>query len=127
MFHFERCLKLELLWIKSCRNVTDASMMKIASNCSNLEELDMSYSYGITHESLTMLGRNCQNLKILKRNLYPRPNPYFLDPLMPIIIAPLDYLARYPKNGNVEADINCNWQTHASAQAPGVSILHFEC
>ncbi|CAH2077442.1 unnamed protein product [Thlaspi arvense] len=96
----ERCPKLELLWVKSCPNVTDASMMKIASNCSNLRELDLSYSYGISHESLVMFGRNCQNLKVLKRNLYPR-----LDPHMPIIIAPLEYLASYPKHANVEAEI----------------------
>ncbi|CAN7032801.1 hypothetical protein BRARA_H01400 [Brassica rapa] len=96
----ERCPKLEVLWIKSCPNVTDASMTKIASNCPNLKELDMSYSYGISHESLVMLGRNCNNLKILKRNLYPR-----LDPNMPTIIAPLDYLATYPKHANVEAEV----------------------
>ena len=95
-----RCPKLEVLWIKSCPNVTDASMTKIASNCPNLKELDMSYSYGISHESLVMLGRNCNNLKILKRNLYPR-----LDPNMPTIIAPLDYLATYPKHANVEAEV----------------------
>ncbi|KAL0679942.1 hypothetical protein Bca4012_007923 [Brassica carinata] len=96
----ERCPKLEVLWIKSCPNVTDASMTKIASNCPNLKELDMSYPYGISHESLVMLGRNFNNLKILKRNLYPR-----LDPNMPTIIAPFDYLATYPKHANVEAEV----------------------
>ncbi|EOA18905.1 hypothetical protein CARUB_v10007535mg [Capsella rubella] len=96
----ERCPKLEVLWIKSCPNVTDASMMNIASNCRNLKELDISYSYGISHESLTMLGRNCQNLKTLKRNQYPRLNPH-----MPTVIAPLDYLARFPRYGNAEAEI----------------------
>ncbi|XP_010438148.1 PREDICTED: putative F-box/LRR-repeat protein 19 [Camelina sativa] len=96
----ERCPKLEVLWIKSCPNVTDASMMNIASNCRNLKEVDISYSYGLSHESLTMLGRNCKNLKTLKRNQYPRLNPH-----MPTIIAPLDYLARYSKYGNVEAEI----------------------
>ncbi|WZZ47317.1 hypothetical protein YC2023_043576 [Brassica napus] len=95
-----RCPKLEVLWIKSCPNVTDASMTKIASNCPNLKEFDMSYSYGISHESLVMLGRNFNNLKILKRNLYP-----LLDPNMPTIIAPLDYLATYPKHANVEAEV----------------------
>ncbi|XP_024011800.1 putative F-box/LRR-repeat protein 19 isoform X2 [Eutrema salsugineum] len=96
----ERCPNLEVLWIKSCPNVTDASMISIASNCPNLRVLDMSYSYGISHESLIMLGRNCQKLDILKRNLYPR-----LNPLRPVIVAPLDYLASYPKNANVEAEI----------------------
>lgn len=95
-----RCPKLEVLWIKSCPNVTDASMVNIASNCPNLKELDMSYSYGISLESLIMLGKNCKNLMILKRNLYPR-----LDPHMPTIVAPLDYLATYPKYANVEAEI----------------------
>lgn len=75
-------------------------MAKIASSCPNLRELDMSYSYGISHESLIMLGKNCHNLTILKRNLYPRLNPH-----MPIIIAPLDYLATYPKYAIVEAEV----------------------
>ncbi|KAJ4880555.1 putative F-box/LRR-repeat protein 19 [Raphanus sativus] len=75
-------------------------MAKIASNYPNLKELDISYSYGISHESLVMLGRNCHNLKILKRNLYPR-----LDPNMPTSIAPVDYLAKYPKHADVEAEV----------------------
>ncbi|XP_010432961.1 PREDICTED: putative F-box/LRR-repeat protein 19 [Camelina sativa] len=96
----QRCPKLEVLCIKSCPNVTDESMEKIAVNCLNLKELDMSYSYGITHESFIMLGSNCQNLKILKRNLLPR-----LGPDLPTLVAPLDYLATFPRYGNIEAKI----------------------
>ncbi|CAA0397040.1 unnamed protein product [Arabidopsis thaliana] len=102
----ERCPNLEVLWIKNCPNVTDASMEKIAMNCPNLRELDISYSYGITHESLITLGRSCQNLKILKRNLLPR-----LGPSLPTIVAPLDYLATFPRYGNIEARIIGKYMT----------------
>lgn len=93
-------------------------MTKIASNCPNLKEFDMSYSYGISHESLVMLGRNFNNLKILKRNLYP-----LLDPNMPTIIAPLDYLATYPKHANVEAEVIGRHMP----EVIGVSIHYIDC
>lgn len=69
IFHSRSCPNLEVLWVKYCPNVTDASMMKIASNCPKLRELDISYSYGIAHKSLKMFGVNCPNLEVLKKNL----------------------------------------------------------
>ncbi|KAG2313372.1 hypothetical protein Bca52824_024929 [Brassica carinata] len=94
------CPKLEVLWIKSCPNVTDASMAKIATNCPNLREIDVSYSYCISHEALFMLGRHCQNLEILKRNLLPRQGPN-----LPTVVVPVDYILAFPRYGNIESRI----------------------
>ncbi|KAJ6731710.1 F-BOX/TPR REPEAT PROTEIN POF3 [Salix purpurea] len=58
-FAAERCPNLQVLSIKSCRNVTDASMAQIAYKCAKLKELDISFCFEISHESLVMMGRNC--------------------------------------------------------------------
>ncbi|KAI8001264.1 F-box protein SKIP1 [Camellia lanceoleosa] len=59
---------LQVLSIKSCPNVTDESIVKIASGCPKLRELDVSYCYEISYKSLALIGKNCPDLKILKRN-----------------------------------------------------------
>ncbi|KAJ6731712.1 F-BOX/TPR REPEAT PROTEIN POF3 [Salix purpurea] len=55
-FAAERCPNLQVLSIKSCRNVTDASMAQIAYKCAKLKELDISFCFEISHESLVMMG-----------------------------------------------------------------------
>lgn len=93
-----RCPNLQVLSIKSCPNVTDVSMVKIASGCPKLTELDISYCYEISHESLAIIGRHCPNLKILKRNLMN-----WLDPSQHVGIVPNDYLNACPQDGDSEA------------------------
>lgn len=98
-----------MLSIKSCPNVTDASMATVAFRCSMLMELDISYCYEISHESLALIGRNCPNLKILKRNLMN-----WLDPSQHVGIVPDEYLNACPQDGDAEA------------AAIGKSIPHLE-
>ena len=93
-----RCPNLEVLSIKSCQNVTDASMAKIAFRCTKLRELDISYCYEISHESLVLIGRNCPNLKVLKRNLMN-----WLDPSQHFGVVPNEYLNACPQDGDSEA------------------------
>ncbi|KAH7546160.1 hypothetical protein FEM48_Zijuj01G0171000 [Ziziphus jujuba var. spinosa] len=94
-----RCQNLEVLSIKSCPNVTDASMETLAFRCPMLREVDISYCYEISHESLVLMGRNCPNLKILKRNLMN-----WIDPSQHSGVVPDDYLNACPQDGDSEAD-----------------------
>ncbi|CAF2156974.1 BnaA07g01580D [Brassica napus] len=59
------CPNLNVLWIQSCLNVTDASMAKIASSCPKLRELDISHSIEISQKALKMIERSCENVKII--------------------------------------------------------------
>ncbi|KAH0917084.1 hypothetical protein HID58_024744 [Brassica napus] len=59
------CPNLDVLWIQSCLNVTDASMAKIASSCPKLRELDISHSIEISQKALKMIERSCENVKII--------------------------------------------------------------
>lgn len=93
-----RCPNLEVLSIKSCKNVTDESIVKIASGCPKLKELDISYCYEISHESIAILGKKCTNIQTLKRNLMN-----WLDPSEHVGIVPIDYLNAYPQDGDSEA------------------------
>ncbi|KAJ6372506.1 hypothetical protein OIU76_026914 [Salix suchowensis] len=77
-FAAERCPNLQVLSIKSCRNVTDASMAQIAYKCAKLKELDISFCFEISHESLMA------------------PNTLGL--------CPDDYLNSCPQDGDWEAD-----------------------
>lgn len=97
-FAAERCSNLQVLSIKSCRNVTDASMAQIAYKCAKLKELDISYCFEISHESLVMVGRNCPNLRVLKRN-----QMNWLDASEHVGIVPDDYLNTCPQDGDCEA------------------------
>ncbi|GKV03284.1 hypothetical protein SLEP1_g15616 [Rubroshorea leprosula] len=97
-FAAQRCRNLEVLSIKSCPRVTDASMAQISFFCPKLRELDISYCYEISHESLLFIGRNCPNLKILKRNLMN-----WLDTSQHAGIVPYDYLNACPQDGDTEA------------------------
>ncbi|EEF33005.1 F-box protein SKIP1 [Ricinus communis] len=106
-FVAERCPNLEVLWIKSCPSLTDASMVQIAFKCTKLRELDISYCYGISHESLVMLGRNCPNLKVLKRNLMN-----WLDPSQHGGTVPTDYLNACPLDGDSEANAIAKFMPH---------------
>lgn len=96
--YFFRCPKLEVLSIKSCPNVTDASMADIAFRCPMIKELDISYCHEISHESLVLIGRNCPDLTILKRNAMN-----LLDPSEHAGIVPDEYLKTCPQDGNSEA------------------------
>lgn len=89
---------LQVLSIKSCPNVTDLSITKIASTCSMLRVLDISYCYEISHKSLELIGRGCPNLKVLKRNLMN-----WLDPSQHSGIVPDEYLNACPQDGDREA------------------------
>lgn len=93
-----RCQNLEVLSIKSCPNVTDASMATLAFRCPKLREIDISYCYEISHESLVLMGKNCPNLQILKRNFMN-----WLDPSQHSGIVPTDYLNACPQDGDSEA------------------------
>ncbi|MFQ6667178.1 hypothetical protein Gotur_033283 [Gossypium turneri] len=99
-FAAQRCPNLQVLSIKSCPRVTDASMAQIAYHCRNLKQLDISYCYEISHESLSLIGRNCPNLKILKRNLMN-----WLDPSQHVGIVPDEYLNACPQDGDTEAAV----------------------
>ncbi|XP_076936455.1 F-box protein SKIP1-like, partial [Bidens hawaiensis] len=92
------CPNLEILSIKSCPNVTDESMIKIAFTCPKLKELDISYCYEISHKSLLALGQKCPHLSTLKRNLMN-----CLDPSQHIGIVPTSYLNACPQDGDSEA------------------------
>ncbi|WCJ30125.1 SKP1 interacting partner 1 [Euphorbia peplus] len=94
----ERCPNLLNLSIRSCPNVTDASMLQIAFKCTKLREIDISYCYEISHESLVMIGRNCPNLEVLKRNFMN-----WLDPSQHVGIVPNEYLNACPQDGDEEA------------------------
>ncbi|XP_065847659.1 F-box protein SKIP1-like [Euphorbia lathyris] len=94
----ERCPNLLVLSIRSCPNVTDASMFQIAFKCTKLREIDISYCYKISREALVMIGRNCPNLKVLKRNLLN-----WLDPSQIVGIVPDEYLNAFPQDGDEEA------------------------
>lgn len=87
-----------VLSIKSCPNITDRSMTKIAFRCTKLRELDISYCYEISHESLVLIGRNCPNLEVLKRNFMN-----WLDPSQHVGVVPNDYLNACPQDGDSEA------------------------
>ncbi|KAK0590175.1 hypothetical protein LWI29_023519 [Acer saccharum] len=97
-FAAERCPNVEVLSIRSCPNVTDDSMCRVAFRWSQLRELDISYCYEISHESLEVIGRNCPKLKVLKRNLMN-----WLDPSQHIGIVPNEYLNACPQDGDSEA------------------------
>ncbi|XP_022158176.1 F-box protein SKIP1-like [Momordica charantia] len=94
----QRCPNLEVLSIKSCPNVTDKSMAKIALGCQKLREVDISYCYEISHESLALIGRHCPNIKTLKRNFFNT-----LDPSQHTGIVPEDYLNACPQDVDSEA------------------------
>lgn len=96
---FSRCPNLEVISIRSCANVTDASMCRIAFRSSKIRELDISYCYEISHESLEAIGRNCPNLKVLKRNFMN-----WLDPSQHLGVVPSEYLNACPQDGDSEAD-----------------------
>ncbi|MCL7040249.1 hypothetical protein MKW94_025454 [Papaver nudicaule] len=96
-FAAQRCPNLQVLSIKSCPNVTNASIVEFASHCPVLVELDISYCYKISYESLELIGTNCPNLKILKRNL--------LNPSQCVGIVPNEYLNARPQNGDIEAAV----------------------
>ncbi|KAM5548231.1 F-box protein SKIP1 [Rosa sericea] len=99
--HFvaQRCPNLEVLSIKCCPNVTDASITDIAFRCTVIKELDISYCHEISHESLVLIGKNCPNLTIVKRNALN-----MLDPSEHAGIVPEEYLKTCPQDGNLEAD-----------------------
>uniref|UniRef100_A0A1J3I0H2 Putative F-box/LRR-repeat protein 19 n=1 Tax=Noccaea caerulescens TaxID=107243 RepID=A0A1J3I0H2_NOCCA len=40
-------------------------MVKIASNCPKLRELDISHSIEISHKALKMVEKSCKNVKVL--------------------------------------------------------------
>lgn len=111
-FVFNRCPNLEVLSIKSCPNVTDESMLKLASACPKLKELDISYCYEISHKSLLALGQKCPHLATLKRNLMNG-----LDPSQHIGIVPTSYLNASPQDGDSEAAAIANFMPQ---------ILHLE-
>ncbi|XP_076958353.1 F-box protein SKIP1-like [Bidens hawaiensis] len=111
-FVAKRCPNLEVLSIKSCPNVTDESMLKIASACPKLKELDISYCYEISHKSLLALGQKCPHLSTLKRNLMNG-----LDPSQHIGIVPTSYLNACPQDGDSEAAAIANFMPQ---------ILHLE-
>ncbi|KAJ0031697.1 hypothetical protein Pint_14377 [Pistacia integerrima] len=94
---FVWCPNLEVLSIKSCPNVTDNSLTRIAFRCSKLRELDISYCYEVSHQSLAIIGRNCPNLKVLKRNLMN------WDASQHEGIVPKEYLNACPQDGDSEA------------------------
>lgn len=73
-------------------------MARIASRCTNLRELDISYCYEVSHESLVLIGRNCPNLRVLKRNLMN-----WLDPSQHVGVVPNEYLNACPQDGDSEA------------------------
>ncbi|XP_050215147.1 F-box protein SKIP1-like [Mercurialis annua] len=103
----QRCPNLEVLWLESSPNATDASMLQIAFKCGKLRELDISYCYEISHESLVMIGRNCPNLKVLKRNFMN-----WLDPSQHVGIVPNEYLNACPQDGDSEADAIAKFMPH---------------
>ncbi|KAK2982642.1 hypothetical protein RJ640_007329 [Escallonia rubra] len=96
----DRCPKLQVLSIKSSPNVTDDSMVKIASGCPKLTELDISYCYEISHESMSVIGSHCADLRILRRNLMN-----WLDPSQHVGIVPNEVLNACPQDGDSEAAV----------------------
>lgn len=102
LFMFNRWPNLEVLSIKSSPNVTDESMMRLASGCRKLKEVDISYCYGISHESLAMLGKNCTNISILKRNHIGMCTSKY-DPSPHLEIVPSNYLNACPKDRELGA------------------------
>ncbi|KAF3791339.1 F-box protein [Nymphaea thermarum] len=96
----ERSPELRALSIKSCPNVTDLSISKMAASCPMLAELDISFCYNVSHESLKLIGHNCPNLKVLRRNLLN-----WLDPSQHRGIIPAEYLNSVPQNGDEEAAV----------------------
>ncbi|XP_077238153.1 SKP1 interacting partner 1 [Tasmannia lanceolata] len=99
-FVAERCPNLQVFSIKSCPNVTDMSITKVAFACSMLGELDISYCHEISYKSLEVIGLRCPNLKVLKRNLLN-----WLDPSQHIGIVPNVYLNACPQDGDREASV----------------------
>ncbi|XP_074582466.1 F-box protein SKIP1-like [Curcuma longa] len=97
-FAAERSLNLQILSIKSSQSVTDKSMLKIATFCPMLIELDISNCYEISFKSLEVIGQNCHNLKVFRRNLLN-----WLDPSQHSGIVPDDYLRACPQDGDREA------------------------
>ena len=95
--HF-RCPNLEVLSIKSCANVTDRSMAKIALGCQKLQEVDISYCHEISNVSLSLIGKHCPNIKTLKRNFFNT-----LDPSQQKGIVPDSYLSACPQDVDSEA------------------------
>ncbi|CAN8301484.1 unnamed protein product [Cochlearia groenlandica] len=95
----DRCPNLQVLAVKSSRNVTDASMTKIAFRCRSLKELDISHCHEISHDALVLIGRNCTNLTTLKRNLMDRS-----DSSRCVCYVPTEYLDACPEDGDTEAD-----------------------
>lgn len=78
--------------------MTDRSISRIASRCTNLREIDISYCYEVSHESLVLIGRNCPNLTVFKRNFMN-----WLDPSQHAGIVPNEYLNACPQDGDSEA------------------------
>jgi hypothetical protein len=58
-----------VLAIPSSSDTTDASIIKLAQNCPNLRELDLSDCYNISNEALEAVGRHCKSLAWLGRNM----------------------------------------------------------
>ncbi|GKC28019.1 F-box protein SKIP1 [Tanacetum coccineum] len=98
----QRCPNLEVLSIKSSPNVTDEFMVKVASGCPKLKEVDISYCYGISQTSLVTLGRNCSNILILKRNHIGIYKNRFESATM-IENIPTNYLRTWPDDGDLLA------------------------
>ena len=64
----KQCSNLQSLDLTGCENITDASLAKVGRGCSNLLLLNLSYCQNITDASLSEVGRGCSNLQTL--NLY---------------------------------------------------------
>ncbi|XP_062026181.1 F-box protein SKIP1-like [Rosa rugosa] len=96
LMRFLRFPNLEVLLIKCCPNVTDASIADIAFRCTMIKELDISYYHKISPEALVLIGKNCPNLTIVKWNA--------LDPSEHAGIVPEEYLKTCPQDGNSEVD-----------------------
>lgn len=103
LWSFFRAPNLQVLSIKSCPNVTDMSLGKIAIACKLLTELNISFCYEISYKSLEIIGINCPRLKILKRNHMNWP-----DPSQYKGIVPNDYLNAIPQDGDREAQAIAN-------------------
>lgn len=94
----QRCPNLQVLALKSCPRVTDATMAAIATGCPKITELHVSHCYEISHESLAAMGSHCPNISILKRN-----SLNWLDPSQHAGIVPDEYMNACPQEGDSDA------------------------
>ncbi|OAY68129.1 F-box protein SKIP1, partial [Ananas comosus] len=97
-FAAERSPDLRILSVRSSQSITDRSIIKVATSCRVLTELDISNCYEVSYKSIESIGLNCPNLTVLKRNLLN-----WLDPSQHAGIVPEDYLRACPQDGDCEA------------------------